>query len=105
MSRDPVKDFVDGYVKAAREGGRSPRVHLDASTAYVAGKTAALRKFAKFPLDDKLDLAGLGLLGAPLIHDIVADTEHESPAVRRAKKITELAGLATLAASTLTKIH
>ena len=106
---DPiVQDFIDGYTKAAREGGRRVSVQTsipDSGAAYTAGKQAALHKYAKMDLHDGLDLAGLGMLGVPLVHDIATDGAEEAPWVRRTKKITELAGLATLAASTLSKLH
>ena len=108
MSNRYVADFIDGFTKAARAGGRLGRVQPDVpgvERSYVAGKTAALQKYAAMSMHDGLDLAGLGMLGAPLIHDVVTDGHEEAPWMRRAKKITELAGLATLAASTLSKLH
>lgn len=108
MSDRIVQDFIDGFIKSARAGGRRYRVEPDGpgvERAYAAGKTAALRKFAAMSMHDGLDLAGLGMLGAPLIHDVVSDGAEEAPWLRRTKKITELAGLATLAASTLSKLH
>lgn len=100
-----VQDFIDGYTKAARDAGRPTSVQLDVPTAYLAGKQAALAKYAGISLHDGLDLAGLGLLGAPLVHDLVSDEKTESPTVHRIKKLTELGGLGVLAGSTLSKLH
>lgn len=108
MSDRFVQDFIEGFTKAARAGGRLSHVQPEVpgiERAYAAGKTAALQKFAAMSMHDGLDLAGLGMLGAPLIHDVATDGAEEAPWLRRSKKITELAGLATLAASTLSKLH
>lgn len=106
MNNRYISDFVEGFTKAAKAAGRRGHVQLGEGTeAYAAGKTAALAKYAALGMHDGLDLAGLGMLGAPLIHDVATDGEEEAPWLKRTKKITELAGLATLAASTLSKLH
>lgn len=103
MRDTAMQDFIEGFTKAARAAGRRFSVQMDAP--YESGKLAALQKYAAFDMHDKLDLAGLGMLGVPLIHDVATDGAEESPWMRRAKKLTELAGLATLAGSTLSKAH
>lgn len=102
MTDTLAQDFIEGFVKAARAAGRAYHVQY---TPYLAGKQAALEKFGGMGLHDKLDLAGLGLLAAPVMHSAITDHAQESPGMRRTKTIAELAGLATLAASTLSKAH
>ena len=97
-----IQDFVDGFTKAARAAGRRHSVQMDVPGMYEAGKYAALSTMG---LQDKLDLAGLGLLGVPVVHSLVTGDKDESPGVSRAKSLAELAGLGTLAASTFSKLH
>ena len=72
--------------------------------AYAEGAQAALAKFAlalptlKPVAQHALELAGLGLIAAPVAHSLVAGEENESPAVTKLKHTSDLAGLAMLAA-------
>lgn len=96
-----LADFIAGFKQAAAAGGR-----LGTVQPYEAGREEALRKYAApMGLHDKLDLLGLGLLAAPVIHSAIADGSAEDPRIHRIKNIAELAGLGTLAASTLSKAH
>lgn len=68
--------------------------------SYTAGARAALAKFAVMTpgMEHGLDIAGLGMLAAPVAHDMFTHGEPENPWLTRAKHLTELAGLGVLAA-------
>lgn len=74
--------------------------------AYAEGVQTALAKFAlalptlKPVAEHALELAGLGLIAAPVAHSIIAGEENESPGVTKLKHTSDLAGLAMLAAPT-----
>jgi hypothetical protein len=52
------------------------------------------------------DLAGLGLIAAPVVHDVFAkDPEEISPEAKRFKHLSDLAGVGILAGTTGYKAH
>jgi hypothetical protein len=78
--------------------------------AYTQGMKAAFAKFAlvmpsmKPITEHALELAGLGLIAAPVAHSIIAGDENESPAVNKLKHTSDLAGLGLLAVPTAMKL-
>jgi hypothetical protein len=78
--------------------------------AYAQGAQAAFAKFAlawpsmKPITEHALELAGLGLIAAPVAHSIIAGHENESPGVTRLKHTSDLVGLGLLAAPTALKL-
>jgi len=96
-----LNDFIEGFKRAALAAGRKGTVQ-----PYEAGRESAMRKFAAYAPHEMADLAGLGMLAAPVVHDLASDpTKPDSPRLHKLKSVSEIAGLATLAASTLLKPH
>jgi len=77
--------------------------------AYAQGAQAAFAKFAlvmpsiKPFAEHAMDLAGLGLIAAPVVHSIVSSGE-DSPGVEKLKHKSDLAGLGLLAVPTAMKL-
>jgi len=72
--------------------------------AYEQGAQDALTKFAlampKLSPDVQhkvIELAGIGLIAAPVVHSFFAGEENDSPTLRRAKHLSDLTGLGLLA--------
>jgi hypothetical protein len=71
----------------------------DALYKYAGGVTDALlhQLLASEHLKRNLNVAGLGLIAAPAVHDLVrSKDEEESPSVHKAKHLSDLAGLGLL---------
>lgn len=76
--------------------------------AYAQGAQDAMVKFAGVGgdafrallaspnLKRNLNIAGLGLIAAPAVHSLVSGQDEESPAVHKAKHLSDLAGLGLL---------
>lgn len=113
-----MQRIIDDFVKGAANNGFGRPITIQ--LAKEAGVQDALKQFLpplknvgaqlgkgarKFMNDPhKMELAGLGLLAAPVVHDLIGD-DHESRATRTAKRITELVGLGVLGHSTLKEMH
>jgi hypothetical protein len=76
--------------------------------AYAQGSKDALNKYASGMADAfthqllapehlkrNLNIAGLGLIGAPVVHSLVSN-EEDSPGVEKTKHLSDLAGLGLL---------
>lgn len=73
--------------------------------AYRAGVQNAFEKFALSPgLEHMLDLGGLGLIAAPVVHSAIMGEKDENPMLTRAKHLSDLAGLGLLSAPTISKL-
>jgi hypothetical protein len=71
-----------------------------ARNAWTQGRNAAVKRFGG-QSEHLLELAGLGMLGLPVAHDLVSDPATESPEAHKLKSLTELAGLGVLGISPL----
>ena len=72
--------------------------------AYAKGATDALEKFAlslpKLSTEAQhkiIELSGLGLIAAPVLHSFFAGEENENPTLTKAKHLSDLTGLSLLA--------
>jgi len=105
-TRAPV-DFgarlVDDFIEGARSNSFGRPVNVQFA---VKGASEALQKHAVngATVGHIMDLAGLGMLAAPVVHDLVGNPEHESETVRKLKSGTELAGLGVLTAPSLIEL-
>lgn len=78
--------------------------------AYAQGAQAALVKFAlampsmKPFAEHAVELAGLGLIAAPVAHSLIAGDSDDSPVVNKLKHTSDLTGLALLAVPTAMKL-
>lgn len=78
--------------------------------AYAQGAKAAFAKFAfampglKPFAEHAIDLAGLGLIAAPVAHSLIAGDSDDSPVVNKLKHTSDLTGLALLAVPTAMKL-
>ena len=69
----------------------------DTALAKYAGVGEVLQKVLASPnLRRNLNLTGLGLIAAPVIHSTLSDDKEESPAVTKLKHLSDLAGLGLL---------
>jgi hypothetical protein len=78
--------------------------------AYKQGAQAALEKYALAPPSMKpfaehaVELAGLGLIAAPVVHSLIAGDSEDSPVVNKLKHTSDLTGLALLAVPSALKL-
>lgn len=72
-------------------------------SAYQKGVQAAMQKWA-VDTHNILELAGLGLIAAPVAHSLIAGEEDESPPVTKLKHLSDLSGLGLLAGPVIHKM-
>ena len=64
---------------------------------YAGFASGALRSLAASPnLKRNLNIAGLGMIAAPTVHNLVSGEDNDSPTVHSAKHMSDLAGLGLL---------
>lgn len=98
----PVNIQYDGPVsKVAFDlSGLGNKAMAIGRLARMKGRRAALNTYGQLG-DHGMELAGLGMLAAPVAHDLISDPQEESAGMHKMKTLTELAGLGVLAVPSL----